>query len=349
MKGKLVATIALAVVLLTVSIGYSQQAAKTGPVIKWKLHWYAPPQVGYDYFVVGLAKKIKTMTNGQFDITPYPGDSIVPASQLLEATQKGTIEAAITMASYHSGVMPVTNLLYGYPATYATFSDVTMHHAMFGFNDVLTRAFDAQGVTYLGNVFNPGVALVMKKPIRKIADFKGLKIRATGGAADVLKELGVSVVFTTGAELYTALSTGVIDGAAYGGWETALEQAKLGDVVKYTLTPKFMSVHVPNTLIVNNRAWKELPVEYQVILKTTIDALNADYYPTMDYAERKVLNAWLAKSGKELITLPSAEYAKIGVASKKVLEAQVAAKKDKFFTEGYETLKKFMEWKGDWK
>jgi len=303
----------------------------------------------YDETVVRYAENVKRATGGRFELTPYPEGALVPSTGLLDAVKKGTLEMANIMAAYMSGSMPVTNLIYGYPATYRSFEDFQIHHKQFGFDDVLKKAFDEYGVVYLGDVADAGVILVGNKPVRKVDDLKGMKIRATGGAAEVLKELGASVVFMSGSELYTAISTGVIDGCIYGGPKTALADMKFGEIVKYVTMPLFMQAQGPLTYVVNKDKWNSLPDEYKAILEMEVRDRAGDFFPGVRYQDANVFNEWRQKSGHEVITLSDEEYNKIGLATRTVLTRFVAEKNDKYLTEGYKTLENFMKWRGYWK
>ena len=56
--------------------------------------------------------------------------------------------------------------------------------------------------------------IMTKKPVLKLEDIRGLKLRSIGGLSDVFfGELGVSVVKVASAEVYEALQRGVVDGA----------------------------------------------------------------------------------------------------------------------------------------
>jgi hypothetical protein len=92
-----------------------------------------------------------------------------------------------------------------------------------------------------------------KKPVRRLEDFKGLKIRVPQGMeADLLTRLGASVVVLPGTEIYSALDKGVVDAT---NWSVASDNDRLGfhKVAPYFTYPGFHSM--PRDFAVNEREW----------------------------------------------------------------------------------------------
>ncbi len=79
----------------------------------------------------------------------------------------------------------------------------------------------------------PGLIHTVKKPVTKLEDLKGMKIRSTGLASKIITALGASPVGTTMPETYDALRTGVAEGATAP--IQALKGFRWGEVVKYTI------------------------------------------------------------------------------------------------------------------
>src|SRR3989304_7409040 len=99
--------------------------------------------------------------------------------------------------------------------------------------------------------------MIEKKPIRKIKDFKGYKIRSSGAIADMLKDLGAVPTLIPGEELYLALQTGVVDGAHWGAAQGALTM-KFCEVAKYYIQPD-LAMAGTDAIIINKDAFNALP------------------------------------------------------------------------------------------
>src|SRR5699024_2376758 len=102
-------------------------------------------------------------------------------------------------------------------------------------------------------------------------DFKGKNIRAAGVASQFYGELGASAISLSAPEIYTGLQLGTVDAAEFNDYLVNGEMG-LNEVTKYVIEP---ALHVgPSTdkeLIVNPKAWDELPDELKVALYVARD------------------------------------------------------------------------------
>jgi TRAP-type mannitol/chloroaromatic compound transport system substrate-binding protein len=75
-----------------------------------------------------------------------------------------------------------------------------------------------------------------KKPLKSVADFKGMKCRQTGMAAEIWQKMGMTTVNMPGGEIIPSAQRGVIDCAE---WVGGVEDLRLGfhNVWKYHYTP----------------------------------------------------------------------------------------------------------------
>ena len=319
--------------------------------IEWKLIYFAPAGDFYQRMAVDYCDRVREMSNGRLDITPYPGGAIVPAGEMLDAVSNGTVEMGAILSAYFSGVMPVSNLVYGFPATYRSYADKVIHHQFFGFDEIQAEALlDQGGVIHVGtDSVDGGYTLISKKKIETVEDFKGMKIRATGAVGLVFEELGASVVFMAGSELYTALATGVIDAVVYGGPQTELDQMKFGEVCDYMIMPELLTAHGHNSYIVNPEAYATLPDDLKAMLKNVNDVKMGDYYAYAKWSNQNALNTYTANGQIEIVTLPPEEFDKIAAAGVAALAKLVAENDDEYLTRGADSLTEFMKWRGYWK
>ena len=140
-----------------------------------------------------------------------------------------------------------------------------------------------------------------KKPLRKIEDFKGLKLRMMPLMGDVLAKHGFSTVFMPGGEIMPNLQRGVITAAEYSipAFDKTLG---IWEVCKYVMLP---GIHQPATsteLLVNKKAWNKLPDDLKFIVEATIGKFRLDNYLWM---ESKNLDAidFFKEKGIEFITM----------------------------------------------
>jgi TRAP-type C4-dicarboxylate transport system substrate-binding protein len=128
-----------------------------------------------------------------------------------------------------------------------------------------TRIIDQKAnAVVLAMALYPDQAFFSKKPIRKPADFKGLKTRVHSVAlASLVAGLGGEPLTIPFAEVYTALERGTLD-AAISGTKPGFG-LRWYEVSKYLVGPISMRPHV--ALSINKNTWKRLPPDLQAVLK----------------------------------------------------------------------------------
>jgi TRAP-type mannitol/chloroaromatic compound transport system substrate-binding protein len=106
-----------------------------------------------------------------------------------------------------------------------------------------------------------------RKEIKSVDDLKGLKFRIAGFGGSVLQKLGVVAQQIGGPDIYPALERGVIDAAE---WVGPYDDEKLGfnRIAPFYYYPGWWEYSPSIDLMVNAKAWDELPKQYQAILET---------------------------------------------------------------------------------
>jgi TRAP-type C4-dicarboxylate transport system substrate-binding protein len=144
-----------------------------------------------------------------------------------------------------------------------------------------------------------------KKPVRKLEDLKGMKIRCAGGAVvELVKALGAVPVVMPVSDVYDALSKGVMEGVVIN-W-AAVGQFKFYEVVDYTTVNRMTSVSSVGFISMNKSKWNSLPPDVQKI----IDALSEEYAQKMSviWDEKDAESIKTATAYKhQTITLSDAE------------------------------------------
>ncbi len=167
--------------------------------------------------------------HGRVKVTNYTGGTLTPAAQSYDAIVQGVADATNTVLSYTTAKFPLSEVL-DYPLGYGSGAPVATNMANEYYKKFKPKEFDDVKVMYFhSHAFG---MLHTKKPVRKLEDLKGMKIRSTGTNAEFIKLLGGVPVAATMAEAYDILSKGVADGilAPY----EALKGWKFGEVVKYS-------------------------------------------------------------------------------------------------------------------
>lgn len=250
-----------------VMAGAREVHAQAAPQFKWKAQClWSPAETSFKAFD-DLCKRILTMTNGRLEITPFPSGSIVPNVDCAEAVKNNVMQAAHQASVYYSGKNPALAALGDLTMAWEHpwEADFYFHYA--GGFEILSDIYKRLGIHLVGVMWWGLESYPSKKPIRKMEDFKGLKIRVPMGMeAELLTRLGASVIVLPGTEVYSALDKGVVDAA---NWSVVSDNDRLGfhRVAPYFTYPGFHSMPVGD-FAVNPREWEKLPADIKAILTT---------------------------------------------------------------------------------
>jgi TRAP-type mannitol/chloroaromatic compound transport system substrate-binding protein len=241
---------------------FAQQPA--GKVFKWRFqsHWPAG-SASFKPLKDWFETKLTNLTGGQLQITLYPAAALVPTKEMFDACRKGTVDGATGSPAYWMTIVPIAGVSGNCPMTFREAWEGLYFHYVLGFEDMLKEAHAKHNVLYYTEKIYP-TAMIGKKPIRKIEDFKGYKIRSSGAIADMLKELGAAPSLIPGEELYLALQTGVVQGAHWGAAGGALTM-KFCEVAKYYIQPN-LAMSGTDVFLINKDAFNALPKDLQLTL-----------------------------------------------------------------------------------
>jgi TRAP-type mannitol/chloroaromatic compound transport system permease small subunit len=167
-----------------------------------------------------------------------------------------------------------------------------------------------------------------KKPIKSLADMKGLKYRVPGLAAEVYKEIGVSVVTLPGGEVLPAGERGVLDATE---WYTPGEDIAIGlhNVWKFYHYPGMHETAGACDLLVNKDVWDKLAPDLQAIVRAS--AMQAAWRSLLQFNRRdaEALRDLQEKHKVTLVKTPDDVLVEYLKAWDKIAAAESA--KDPFF------------------
>ena len=290
-------------------------------------------------FANDFAKKVNDMAGGRLKIEVLPSGSVVPAFQLLEAVNKGTLDGGHGVVAYHYGKQAALALWGSGPAYGMDPNMVLAWHYYGGGKALLEEIYKSINMDVVSYLYGPMPTQPLgwfKKPIAKVADMKGLKYRTVGLAVDIFTELGMAVNPLPGGEIVPALDRGLIDAAEFNN---ATSDRILGfpDVVKNCMLQSFHQSGEQFEITFNKTKYNSLPAELKATIDFAVQASSADMSwkaidrNSQDYLELKkqgikfyktpdaILNAQL-EAWDKVIDKKSAENPLF----KKVLESQKA-------------------------
>jgi TRAP-type mannitol/chloroaromatic compound transport system substrate-binding protein len=147
------------------------------------------------------------------------------------------------------------------------------------------------------------VFLHSHKPVRKLDDLKGMKIRTVGAWAEILPKLGAAVVSLPGAEVFPALERKVIDGTE---WATPGENVISGfhEVAKYIIVPGAHQPSAPFEVVINKAKWDALPKEFQTYIEYAAQSVSFESWARIGKLDMGAMDVF-KKKGNEVIFLDS--------------------------------------------
>ncbi len=242
--------------LIPVSAQAQQKAMKLRLSVMW------PTQHAITKLYDQWAKDVEKATAGRITITVFSSSILSPPMQVYDNTAKGVVDIGTSLLAYSPGRLPLSEVLQqplGYKNGYQATKLANEYYRKFK-----PKEFDDVQVLFLHGAA-PGL-IFTKKPVKSVADIKGLRIKANAENADIVKNLGASPVTMPVTETYDALSRGVVDGCLFP--IEALQGFKIGEVVKTVLEDYPMSYMTSMYTIMNKAKWNAIsPADQKAIEK----------------------------------------------------------------------------------
>jgi TRAP-type C4-dicarboxylate transport system substrate-binding protein len=305
-KGFLIWGMVLCVALMAGPAALTAQAQAAKPTVLRVTDFYPdahPIGQGFrKYFIPELEKK----SGGRVKIDYYGQETLVKARDMFDATAAGT--ADIGNMVYAGSKVP---LMY-FQQLPGVYDDEESVRAALAFWSVSQKyvapLFEKKGLKLLYGFTTTGYqVMTTQKPVRKIADFKGLKVRASGSVLpNSVKAMQSVPVNMPASDAYEALERRVLDGIALA--VPSVKGYSFYELIKYATINANLGGY-PIYYAMNIKTWQKLPKDIQKILddmSTPVTAKTTDYYLQQVSTD---LNDW-KKKGIELIRLPKEETKK---------------------------------------
>lgn len=224
---------------------------------------FFPPTHIHAKLCDSFAKEIGKRTNGRVKITYFPGQALLKAPQIYDGILKGVTDIGHSVFAYTRGRFPVMEAI-DLPLGYTKGKQSTCVINEF-YQKVKPKELSEVKVLYL-HAHPPGL-LHSKKPVYKLEDLKGLKIRCTATMAKPVKLLGAVPVSMAMPLTYEALQKGVVD-ATLNPIET-LKGWKHAELIKATTECYSIGYVSGFFVLMNLKKWKALPKDVQKVFDDT--------------------------------------------------------------------------------
>lgn len=216
--------------------------------------------------VESMGKKLEAATNGRLKIQTFPGGVLGGEKEMIEQTQVGAINILRTSLGPVGTVVPEVNV-FNLPFIFRS-----QEHARAVIDgpigDELLAKVSASPAKLVAIGWMDGGArsLYTKKPVRTPSDLKGQKVRMMGNPlfVDTMNAMGGNGISMGYGEVFTALQTGVVDGAENNAPSYFTSNHYNTGAKYYTQTNHLI---IPELLVVSKATWDKLSKDDQALLK----------------------------------------------------------------------------------
>jgi len=319
--------------------------AQSQPTINWRLASSFPKSLDTIYGgAETFSKRVSQLTGGKFNIRVFAGGEIVPALQVVDAVQAGTVEMGHSAGYYYFGKDP--SFCFDAAVPFGLTSRQQTAWMDQGGGMKLMRDFykDYGILNFMGGNTGTQMGGWFRKEIKTVQDLKGLKMRIAGLAGLVMQRLGVVPQQIGGGDIYPALEKGTIDAAE---WVGPYDDEKLGfnRVAPFYYAPAWWEASTQLSFMIGIKQWEKLPKEYQA----AVEAASYEAHTVMQAqydARNPAALARLLKAGVKLRAFPKAIMDASYKATMDVMQEQAA--KNPKFKKIYDPWKTFRQNQNQW-
>ena len=311
--------------------------AQTATTLRFQSTW--PAKDIFHEYANDFAGRVNSMSGGKLKIEVLPSGAVVPAFQLLDAVNKGTLDGGHGVLAYHYGKQNALALWGSGPAFGMDPNMVLAWHHYGGGKAILEEIYKSIGMDVVSYVYGPMPTQPFgwfKKPVSNVAQLKGVKFRTVGLAVDMYTDMGAAVNPLPGGEIIAALDRGLIDAAEFNN---ATSDRILGfpDVTKNCMLQSFHQSGEQFEILFNKAKLNALPAELRAIVDVAVQASSADMSwkaidrNSKDYVDLKKQGIKFFKTPDSILKAQLASWDKIIAKKggenplfKKVLDSQKA-------------------------
>ena len=246
--------------------------------------------------VMFMGEELSKATGGKDTIKIFGDSSLGSEKDTVEQVKIGALDMVrVSSASFH-GIVPESVI----PSLPFLFRDIEhFRKTMYGpQGDKILAAFDKAGFVGLAFYESGARSMYAKKPIKSVADMKGLKVRVQPSdlMVGMVSAMGASATPMPFAEVYTGLKTGLID-AAENNVPSYDETKHYESAPFYSET---MHVMTPEVLVFSKKVWDTLTPEEQAAIRKAAKE-SVPFYVKLWEAREKDARAAVVKGGAKFV------------------------------------------------
>lgn len=296
-------------------------AAVDGPKVNWNIAAYGQARAA-TIAIDKLAEYVGAETGGNFSIKVHYGSTLAPEKEALDGVKIGAYEIGWAVAGYAPGKQPGLNAL-GLP--FLPLGDMRqgtrISHAYYQ-HPAVKRDYDAWNGMYLQPIFVPAYEFMGRgKAPEKLDDWKGLRVRALGGAGSAMAKIGSVPTNVTAPEGYGAMERGVLDAVSFAYY--AFVSFKINEVGNWYT--KGLGIATANSsLVMGKDAYAKLPPQYQKVIYGVVPRALQAQVAAMDEAENTAEADFKRRGLKTVVISPQLREEMVRIGGQPVWDEWVA-------------------------
>ena len=299
--------VCLLVIILMVGIFFASSKASAEDKVVLRM---ITPWPKNQYIVQNALKiidRVKQQSGGEVEIKYLGGPEVFTALEAIDVLGRGAVDLALSLTNYHQGKFPEVGI-FGLPIWWTLDNYPDILHGS-GVKDRIDELYQERfNVKFAGVQDMSGYVLATaKKPVKRLEDLKGLKLRGAGGMTTVLiSSLGASAVTMMAEEVAVAAERGVIDGViappfaitSYG-WAPILKNMVMPATMGWGMSGYWMNLD----------KWKKLSERHKKALEEAFREQEIDGQKWIKRGENFIVNK-LIEMGVQVYQLPADELAR---------------------------------------
>jgi TRAP-type mannitol/chloroaromatic compound transport system substrate-binding protein len=246
-----------------------------------------------------FARRVERASGGTLEIRVNEPGALVPALQAIQASAKGSVDAAWSNGAFFSGVDSAFNIFSAVP--FGPGSAEFLAWTYYGGGLQLARElYGKHGVLNLPcAIFPPEASGWFRREIRTVADLGGLKMRFVGLGANVMAKLGVAPQTIAAGDIYQALQSGTIDATEFS--VPSIDQ-KLGfhQVAKFYYFPGWHQQATFVDVYVNQKRWEGLSDQHKAVMEQACGDQIRDMIAEGEASQWRAMTEMRDKNGVQL-------------------------------------------------
>jgi TRAP-type mannitol/chloroaromatic compound transport system substrate-binding protein len=249
---------------------FAAGAASAETVIRLQTHY--SPEHPSGQLVAKYVDNVETMSNGEIKFEVFYSSSVVKSPETFDAAATGILDCDMTGGGYQVGKNPafqfVGDIMGGYATPYQQLS--WLYYG--GGWDAAQELYNKYNMQLIGWWVYGQESLSSSKPLPGIEALKDWKFRSPPGMETrIFEKLGAKPIVMDFTEIFTALETGIIDGADASGLANNVGLG-LYDLVKHATFPGFHSMPSDH-LACRKDLWDSLDPHLQRIMLVAMESL----------------------------------------------------------------------------